>query len=68
MKRIAVVASGRGSNFQAIIDAIIDVTVEGVGKYFLLFSTYTTEVRGKAIKYDASAPALAPVPAPVQPQ
>jgi hypothetical protein len=32
-------------------DALVDVTVEGVAKYFILFSTYTTEVRGKAIKY-----------------
>lgn len=34
-------------------DALIDVTVEGVGKYFVLFSTYTTEVHGKAIKFQA---------------
>ena len=43
-------------------DALIDVTVEGVGKYFFLFSTYTTEVRGKAIKFDGPDPMAAPKP------
>lgn len=49
-------------------DALIDVTVESVSKYFILFSTYTTEVRGKAIKFNAALPAVSrttPVAAPV---
>lgn len=33
-------------------DALIDVTVETVTKYWIVFSTYTIEVRGKAIKYN----------------
>lgn len=33
-------------------DALIDVTVETVSKYYIIFSTYTIEVRGKAIKYN----------------
>ena len=37
-------------------DALIDVTIEGTGKYFILFSTYTTEVRGKAIKFTQADP------------
>ncbi len=35
-------------------DALIDVTVETVSKYWLVFTTYTIEVRGKAIKYNRS--------------
>lgn len=49
-------------------DALIDVTVESVSKYFILFSTYTTEVRGKAIKFNAASPAVSrttPVAVPV---
>jgi len=51
-------------------DALIDVTVEHVSKYFILFSTFTTEVRGKAIKFNATLPAVsrtmpAAVPVPV---
>ena len=35
-------------------DALIDVTVEGVSKYFILFSTYTIEVRAKGIKFNTA--------------
>lgn len=38
---------------QAKADGLIDVTVESVQKYFILFSTYTIEVHGKAIKFKA---------------
>ena len=32
-------------------DALIDVTVESYGQYWILWSTWTTKVSGKAIKF-----------------
>ena len=36
-------------------DALIEVTVEAYVKNYILFSTMTTEVRGKAIKFTSPA-------------
>ena len=36
---------------QSGADALVDVTVESVKKVYILFTSYTVEVRGKAIKF-----------------
>jgi len=57
---LGIIPTGDGVQLQAAIedakmrsgaDALIDVTVDSYRKWYLLFGTITTEVRGKAIKF-----------------
>jgi len=57
---LGIIPTGEGVRLKAAVedakkkagaDALIDVTVDSYQKYFVLFSTTTTEVHGKAIQF-----------------